>query len=148
MQKITSAIFLIALLSALFLGNSALSQSNSQEALDQLKAAGGASGANIAGSGPTDPRIIAANIIRVALSLIGIIFVGLSVYAGFLWMTAGGEEEKVSRAKKLLYNGVIGLAIVLSAYAISYFVFQSLLGATTGGNPYNGGSNLPPPPTL
>jgi hypothetical protein len=122
----------------------AQSNSNSKEALDNLKAAAGSSGANIAGSGPADPRIIVAKIIRTALSLIGIIFVGLAVYAGFLWMTAGGEEDKVSQAKSLLSNAVIGLAIVLSSYAIAYFVFRSLLGATGGGNPfgYGGYSNV------
>src|SRR3989344_1722582 len=85
----------------------ALAQGGSQEALDQLKAAGGASGANIAGSGPMDPRLIVAIIIRSALSLIGIVFLVLTLYAGWLWMTAGGEEEKISKAKKLLSNGVI-----------------------------------------
>ena len=122
----------------------ALAQGNSQEAFDQLRSAGGASGANIAGSGPTDPRVIVAKIIRAALGLMGIIFVVLVVYAGFLWMTAGGEEDKTSKAKKLLSSGVIGLVIILSAYAISYFVFQSLLGATSGGNPfgYGGSSNV------
>lgn len=126
------------------LGNNALASSHSQEALDQLKAAAGASGANIAGAGPVDPRYIAANIIRIALGILGILFLVLILYAGFLWMTAGGEEDKISKAKKLLSNGVVGLVIILSAYAISYFVFQSLLGATTGGNPfgYGGSSNV------
>ena len=117
---------------------------NSQEALDQLNAAAGAGGANIAGAGPTDPRIIVAIIIRSALQLIGIVFVVLVVYAGFLWMTAGGEEDKISKAKKLLYDGVIGLAIILSAYAISFFIFKALLGAQSNSNPfgYGGTSNV------
>src|SRR3989344_2016440 len=147
--KITSAIFFRAVLSVFFLGSYNLvaaqsNQSNSQEALNQLKAAGGASGANIAGSGPKDPRVIVAVIIRTALQLIGIVFVVLIVYAGFLWMTAGGEEEKASQAKKLIFNAVIGLAVILSSYAIAYFVFRSLLGATSGANPfgYGGYSNV------
>lgn len=138
-KALMTFVFLFSLFS--FLSPSfSLAQTNSQEALDNLKAAGGSGGANIAGSAPTDPRIIVAKIIRTALSLIGIVFVVLAVYAGFLWMTAGGEEDKVSQAKKLLSNAVIGLAIVLSSYAIAYFVFQSLLGATSGGNPFGYGS--------
>jgi len=140
MKKIILIVFSLFLLSSvLTLGNFVSAQGGSQEALDQLKAAGGASGANIAGSGPMDPRLIVAIIIRSALSLVGIVFLVLTLYAGWLWMTAGGEEEKISKAKKLLSNGVIGLAIILSAYAISYFIFRSLLGATTGGNPFGYG---------
>ena len=143
MKKIT--LFVILLISSFFILNSSfvLAATPSQEAIEQLNAAAGSSGANIAGSGPTDPRMIVAKIIRALLSFIGIFFVVLSMYAGFLWMTAGGEEEKTSKAKKLIFNGVIGLAIILSAYAISYFVFKSLLCATTSGSPFGcgGGSS-------
>ena len=100
-----------------------------QEALDQLGAAGGTSGANLSN---TDPRVIVARIIKVALSIIGTIFVVLVVYAGFLYMTAGGEDGKIETAKKLLYDGVIGLAIILSAYAITYFIFDVALKSSTG----------------
>ena len=46
-------------------------------------------------------------------------------------MTAGGNEEKVGEAKKLLMQGVIGLAIVLAAYSIATFVISGLISATT-----------------
>ncbi|MFA7653980.1 MAG: hypothetical protein WCX97_02965 [Candidatus Magasanikbacteria bacterium] len=74
----------------------------------------------------TDIRIIIARIIRIALSLLGIILVALILYGGFLWMTAGGNEEQIGKAKKVLRNAVIGLAIILSAYAITIFVFKVL----------------------
>lgn len=112
------------------------------EAMRQLGAAAGAEGANLSG-GQTDPRIIVAKVIRAAIGVLGTIFLALALYAGFLWMTAGGEEEKTSKAKKLLSNGVIGLAIILSAYAISYFVFKSLLCATTSGSPFGCGGGNP-----
>ncbi|TSC83678.1 MAG: Uncharacterized protein G01um101413_948 [Parcubacteria group bacterium Gr01-1014_13] len=143
MRKISFTIFFITLLSLLFLGSYVLAapSSNSQEALNQFNAAAGASGANIAGSGPTDPRIIIAVIIRASLAFMGIFFVVLIMYAGFLWMTAGGEEDKVSRAKKLISNGVIGLAIIMTAYSITYFVFRTILGsAASYGNPFGYGS--------
>ena len=141
MKKIILAV--VFLVSIFYILNSsfALAATPSQEALDQLNAAAGSSGANIAGSGPMDPRMIVAIIIRSLLALIGIVFIVLTVYAGFLWMTAAGEEEKTGKAKKLLSSGVIGLAIILSAYAISYFIFKSLLGATSGSNPSGFGSN-------
>ncbi len=140
-SKIVLFIFSLTLLSSVFFASSALAQSNSKDALDQLKAAGGASGANIAGSGPTDPRIIVAVIIRASLAFLGIIFVVMIMYAGFLWMTAGGEEDKVSTAKKLISNGVIGLAIIMTAYSITYFIFRTVLGsAASYANPFGYGS--------
>ncbi len=49
-------------------------------------------------------------------------------------MTAGGNEEQVGEAKKWIYSGVIGLTIILSAYAIANFVVNSLVNATTAGD--------------
>ncbi|MBI5230415.1 MAG: IPT/TIG domain-containing protein, partial [Candidatus Magasanikbacteria bacterium] len=81
----------------------------------------------------TDPRIIAAKIIRIALGLLGVIVIGFMLYAGYLWMTAGGDEEKVATAKKVLRNAVIGLAIILSSVAITQFIISKLTAAILGG---------------
>lgn len=88
----------------------------------------------------TDIRLIAARIIRTALGLLGIVAVVLILYGGFTWMTAGGSEDRISKAKQILVNAVIGLVIILSAYAIASFVISSLVDATTGGNGGGGGS--------
>src|SRR3989344_745177 len=88
----------------------------------------------------TDIRLVVVRIIRVALGLLGIIALVLIVYAGFLWMTAGGNEEQIANAKKFLINTAIGLAIILSAYAIVSFVISQLVGATTVGGESAGGS--------
>jgi len=79
-----------------------------------------------------DIRTIIANIIRVALSLVGIVLVIIIMYGGFLYMTAGGNEEQIGRAKDVLKNAVIGLAIILSAYAIVLFIMK-MLGVSMGG---------------
>jgi len=51
-------------------------------------------------------------------------------------MTAGGSEEKITKAKKLLINGFIGLAIIMSSYAIVTFLFRAILeGADGSGGP-------------
>ncbi len=73
---------------------------------------------------------IIAKIIRIILSLLGVMCIILVIYAGFVWMTAGGSEEAVEKAKKMLVNGGIGLLIILSAYAITEFTMRSLIGAT------------------
>ena len=86
------------------------------------------------GLGSTDPRVVAAKIIQIFLGFLGIIALLLILYAGFLWMTSGGDDQKISQAKKILTNVAIGLAIILLSFAIVTFILNSLLGATTGTN--------------
>lgn len=93
----------------------------------------------------TDIREIIANVIRVALGLLGIIAVVIIMYGGWLWMTAGGNEEQIGRAKKTLINGAVGLAIILSAYSIVLFV-MNLLGIGGGNNERD--YNYTPPPGI
>jgi len=83
------------------------------------------------GLGGTDVRVTVARVIRVAMGLLGIVAVVIILIGGFTWMTAGGNEEKVGEAKKWIFAGIIGLAIILSAYAIANFVLTQLVTATT-----------------
>lgn len=69
---------------------------------------------------------IIGKLIKGALSIAGVIFFAYIVWAGYLWMTAHGEEEKITQAKKMISGGVIGLVIVLAAYAITIFVTSKL----------------------
>jgi uncharacterized membrane protein len=82
--------------------------------------------------GGGDVRQTAARIINVALSFLGIISVVIVIVGGFKYMISGGNEEKTGEAKNLIVSGIIGLAIILSAWAITRFVLGSLLSATTG----------------
>jgi len=65
-------------------------------------------------------------IITIFLSLIGVILLIIIVYAGFLWLTAGGNDDQIKKAKRLISNGVIGLAIALGAFVITSFVVQQV----------------------
>jgi len=65
-------------------------------------------------------------IIKTVLSLLGVIFMILMVYGGSIWMTAGGKEDRVKKAKDLIQAAIIGLVIVVSAYAISIFVISKI----------------------
>ena len=67
-----------------------------------------------------------ATVIKAILALVGTIFFVLTFYAGVLWMTAQGEEEKVTKAKDMIKSAVIGLVIVVGAYAITSFVTGKL----------------------
>ena len=75
-----------------------------------------------------DLASIVGIVMQTFLSLLGIIFIVLIVYAGYNWMTAGGSEDKVALAKNTLTRALIGLIIIIAAYAITYFVFGSLPG--------------------
>ncbi|MEK7072916.1 MAG: hypothetical protein AAB974_00565 [Patescibacteria group bacterium] len=82
------------------------------------------------GLGTADIRVTIASIINVFMGLLGIIAVVIILYGGFMWMTAAGNEERVDKARKMIVSGIIGLAIILSAYAIARFVVGSLVNAT------------------
>ncbi len=66
-----------------------------------------------------DPRSVAGDFIMIALSFLGIIAIIVVIYAGFQWMTSGGNQERVSSAKKMLIAGLIGLLIILLSLAIT-----------------------------
>ncbi len=65
-------------------------------------------------------------VISVVLALVGLIFLILMIYAGYNWMTARGEEEKVTKAKDTINRAIIGIIIVVGAYAIWAFIFSKL----------------------
>ncbi len=75
----------------------------------------------------TDLPIIVGDVIGVFLTLLGIIFLALIVYAGVLWMIAAGNEDKVTRSKDTMRRAIIGLIIVVGSYAITQFVVLSIL---------------------
>lgn len=96
------------------------------------------------GLGSEDPRIMAANIVRIFLAFLGVVAISLMIYAGFIWMTSQGNIEKIDKAKKIITGAIIGLVIVLSAFAIASFVISQILDATQGsdGDDYSGGDNI------
>ncbi len=69
---------------------------------------------------------IVGTVIAVFTSLLGIVFLGLFLYAGTMWMIAAGDESKISKAKDTMRRAIIGLIIVVAAYAISQFVVLAL----------------------
>ncbi|PWB38457.1 MAG: hypothetical protein C3F02_03830 [Parcubacteria group bacterium] len=90
----------------------------------------------------TDLRTLIATIINVFLGFLGVIGVVIVIYGGFKWMTSGGEAKKIADAKKIITNGAIGLAIVLAAYGLVFFIFQVIRGDFFTGGP--GGPGNPP----
>ncbi len=89
--------------------------------------------------GDQDIRVTIGKVVRVVLAFLGIIAVVIVLYAGFLWMTAGGNEDQVATAKRIMIQGVIGLLIIMSALAITQFVLKEF-GEATGTEFTTGGS--------
>ncbi len=77
-------------------------------------------------NGSADPQEIIVSVIKAALTIVGIGFTILVIIAGFWWATAKGEEAKIEKAQSTIRTAVIGLIIVLGAYAIT-----TLVGAIT-----------------
>lgn len=87
---------------------------------------------------------IIGTVIKVALSFVGVIFLALMVYAGYLWMTAQGEEEPIKKAQNIIKSSIIGLIITVGAYSITSFVVPKILERTTG--PTGGAPTTGAPP--
>lgn len=124
-SKIARIFFLISLLLSLAWGSVGGVNAAYENPYNVLQQAGGETGYN-RNVKPTAFPEEAGRFISVFLSLIGVIFVVLAFYAGFLWFTAQGDAAKVDKAKTLLTQATVGLMIVVFAYAITYFVVENL----------------------
>ncbi len=91
----------------------------------QLGEFAGGAGYQTNSKAPTIETIV-QKVINTGLSLVGIIFLGLTLYAGIRWMTAQGNEEHVTKAKEILQAGMIGLVVVTMSYAITNIIFKNL----------------------
>lgn len=127
MKKKLISLFIISLFVVPFL---TISQVNAGIDFGTSYLDGTASGSEGLVLGKRDPRAIATQIINIALTLLGIVAVIIVLLGGFKWMTAGGNEDKVGEAKKILGAGVIGLVIVLAAWGIARFVLVQLINVT------------------
>ncbi|MBI5230523.1 MAG: hypothetical protein HY981_04475 [Candidatus Magasanikbacteria bacterium] len=70
-------------------------------------------------------------IINIALTLVGVIFLILTVYGGYIWMIARGDETQAKKAKDIIIMATIGMAVVLAAYVLTNFIVTRLTNATT-----------------
>lgn len=79
------------------------------------------------GTNRTSFASIIGLVIQMALALVGVIFLCFMIYAGYLWMTAQGEEEQVKKAQTIIKQSIIGLIIVVGAYSITYYIVPVLV---------------------
>lgn len=86
---------------------------------------------------------VIGRITNVVLGFLGIVLLCLFLYAGFLWMTAQGDEKQVAKAKQILLEAVIGYFIIGTAYALTSFVLTNLASVTS---PTEEAAPAPPEP--
>jgi cbb3-type cytochrome oxidase subunit 3 len=72
----------------------------------------------------SDVYTLTGQIIRGALTAVGTLFLLLMVYGGYLWMTARGNEDQVTKSRNVIIAALIGLIIIVGAYAATSFVTQ------------------------
>lgn len=73
---------------------------------------------------PKTPEIVVGQMILLVLGLVGAIFLAFMIWAGIEWMTAQGNDQKVTRAKNKITEAIVGLIIVVSAYAIAFYIIK------------------------
>jgi len=132
MKKISKYLISLAILALIaipLLSLPALAQNNDPYGINNVN--NGLNGS--LGGSNTDLRTIIARIINFALGFLGIIAVVIILFGGFKWMTAAGNEDKVSEARKLLVAGIIGLVIILAAWAVSTFVISAISNSINNG---------------
>lgn len=76
------------------------------------------------------PELI-ATVIQALLSVLAILFVCLILYGGYVWMMARGNENEVDRGRAIVRHSIIGLIVVVSSYALGYFLLYWIVGSGT-----------------
>ena len=61
----------------------------------------------------------------------GLILVTVILIGGYKWMAAGGNEESIAGAKKIILNGIFGMMTIFISYALVWLILNAL-GLATG----------------
>ena len=124
-NKKRKVIIILALAFVIVFGLIAVTQAQGlKDAFNNAGTVADGGGYKIDGSVTAESMV--AKVINVALSTLGVVFLILMIYGGFIWMTANGKEDRVTKAKNLITAAIIGVILVVSAYAISYFVIDKI----------------------
>jgi len=128
-MKLTKLALIILILAAVLMpaaiGYGAISTSTKGIDINLINEAG--KQAFPAGSGaPGNIPETVGRIISIMLSFVGTLFFIFIIISGIQWMTAGGNEEKVTKARTRIIQASIGLAITVAAYFITWFISNAL----------------------
>ncbi|MEK7452347.1 MAG: pilin [Patescibacteria group bacterium] len=117
----------LCLIAALFLTDFALAGplKTSIKALNDTGAGG-----DLGEATSTKLPIVIGKLISALLGVLGIYFVIVILQAGFEYMTSNGSDDKVKEAKKHIVSSIIGMSILVGAYAISNYVISAIVTAS------------------
>lgn len=62
------------------------------------------------------------NIVQAALIFVGVVAVIMVIYGGLKFINSGGDQKQTTEARKILTYAVLGVILVLSSFAIIYFI--------------------------
>ncbi len=82
------------------------------------------------GLGSQDIRLTIVSLIRVALGILGVLMMVLIIYGV---VGSGGDADRAAKARKIIAGAVIGLIIIIVAYAATTWIFNSIIDATIAG---------------
>ncbi len=82
------------------------------------------------GLGNREPKSIIVSVVQVALGFLALLAVIIILIGGFKWMTAGGNDDKVAEARKLITAGIIGLLIILASWGIARWIINTFVNVT------------------
>lgn len=83
------------------------------------------------GLGQAGLKQTTVSVLRFVLGLLGIVGAAMTIYGGYAWLTAGGNEQRIEKAQTILRSAVIGLVIIFFAWAIVSFVARVGANVTT-----------------
>ncbi|KAA0206835.1 hypothetical protein EDM68_00710 [Candidatus Uhrbacteria bacterium] len=137
--RFLAMVFACLAIAAVAVPSVAYAQAPVTEGLEAVGEAGGIAG------GETDLLVIIGRIINIALGFVGIVLLVILLYAGYEWMTSGGDPAKVDSARTRIRNAVIGLVILTMSFAIVNFIMNALIQATGGAGGGAGGTGIGTP---
>ncbi len=126
--------FITALLTASLIVMPVMASAQLTPASTGLAGAAAGTGLSTSCTGTACLVTIVGNVISLVLGFLGVILLVMLLYAGFLWMTSGGDSKGVEKAKTMIFNAVAGIIIIAASYAIAAFVLGQLAGITGGGS--------------
>lgn len=128
MQKLLKPVKILIALTVIFVnGQLLIPAANADNIFDRMKNAIATMDLKLEGNND-DPLLPIQIVMNTLMGFLGIVFFILIIYAGILWMTAAGQEDKITKAKKILASSTIGLVIVFGAYLIAYVIIAILQG--------------------
>ena len=131
-RRVSLALLAMALAApvSVFAQNAANQAAGPGTILDNLRSAGNAAKYNVDSSKEGIPAYVdlVGQVLNAFFAVVGIILIVLVIHAGYLWMSARGNEEQVTKAKDQIRQAIVGFIILMGAYAITYFVLTALNG--------------------